>query len=119
MRAKSCACNWEYVGETLGSVWFRGSLQRFVAVRPDRSVLGATFRSRTGAVLGLVMDARRREGVAGALYLDTDAAKGWADVLELDPKRAVASRSGAGSSAPDGFGRSLVAMIRRGGIFGT
>lgn len=74
-RAKVCACNWQYVGASLGSVWFRGKFQRFVAVRPDGSVLGASFRSRTFAVLALVMDARCREGLGKVFFLDSEQPK--------------------------------------------
>lgn len=74
-RAKSCACNWEYVGASLGSVWFRGRLQRFVAVRPDGSVVGAKYRSRGSAILALVLDARAREGLGKLLHLETAKAR--------------------------------------------
>ncbi len=91
-RAKSCACNWQYVGETLGWVWFRGSHQRFVAVRPDGTVVGARYRSRVGAVLALVTDARSREGLGGLLQL-----------AEYRPKG-------------ENFARGIVAMLTRTGV---
>ena len=93
-RAKSCACNWEYVGASLGSVWFRGRLQRFVAVKPDGSVLGANFPSRGTAILGLVAAARRREGLGR--------------VISLHDFKACA----------DGVGRGITALFERGGLFG-
>jgi len=86
-------CNWQYVGATLGAVWFRGSHQRFVAVRPDGTVLGARFLTRARAVLGLVADARRREGIAEVFYLDTDGAS-----------RGTEDRRSA-------FGRGILAML--------
>lgn len=61
MRSRSCSNNWVEVGSGLGGVWFRGNRQTFVAVRPDGSVLGADYRSRVSAILGLVWDARLRE----------------------------------------------------------
>lgn len=93
-RSKSCACNWEYVGATLGSVWFRGKMQRFVAVKPDGSVLGANYRTRPAAVLGLVVEARRREGLGR--------------VLSIEDFRARGSQVGAG----------IASMFERGGLFG-
>ena len=59
----------------------------FVAVRPDGSVLGKGFRTRSGAVLGLVKDARRREGLG--------------EVLNLQDYRAPT----------EGFGRGLGALL--------
>lgn len=67
--AKSCGCNWVYVGASLGWVWFRGGTQTLVAVRPDGSMLGSSFPTRTDAVLALVRDARRREGLGMVLDL--------------------------------------------------
>lgn len=61
MRARACSNNWVEVGSTLGGVWYRGSRQTFVAVRPDGSVLGAEYRSRVAAILALVWEARLRE----------------------------------------------------------
>lgn len=108
-RAKSCACNWEYVGESLGAVWFRGKMQTFVAVRPDGSVLGANFRTRARAWLGLVLDARRREGLAGVLLLSTDAPRKPSEVVDLKCYRATV----------DSFGAGIVRMLRRGLSSGT
>lgn len=97
-RARSCACNWEQVGESLGSVWMRtpgGRDPVFVAVRPDGSVLGKGFRTRSDAVLGLVRDARRREGLG--------------EVLDLQDYRAPT----------EGFGRGLLALLSRVAMVGN
>ena len=89
MRARSCACNWVNVGSSLGHVWFRGSRRRFVAVRPDGTVVGADYRARNVAILALVWDARRREGLAG--------------MIELGQHR----------QKSDGFARGILSMLSR------
>lgn len=85
MRARACSNNWVEVGSTLGGVWYRGSRQTFVAVRPDGSVLGADYRSRVSAILGLVWDARERERFPFrpllALFGGTPATRGAASPL--------------------------------------
>ena len=104
--AKSCGTNWEWLGPRLGSVWLRTpgpqkapgtpfsglSSPVFVAVKPDGSVLGVDYPTRSAAIVAL---ARATEWVQ----------KPPAGVVRLAEYRARAS-------APRGFAQGLVAMLQ-------
>jgi len=97
-RAVSCSIHRWYVGASLGWVWFRGSRQTFVAVKPDGSVLDAGCRTREAAIVALAMEARRREGLGA--------------VVELGAFR---PREELSSVPPPSFGRGILSLLGGGG----